>query len=391
VRAERVYLVAGLWLSSPAWAQSAFDLLTRGNQKFAAKEYDGAADLYRRAQSAKNPPTAAAALYNEGCALLEQGKADDAAARFREADAGAGHDTDLSARARFNLGQSLFRQAGAAQEKQAERALELLRQSAGAFRSVLEVNPGDADAARNVEIARRLMKQVEDKQRQEQQKQEQAQQQKGQEGDQKKPDQQSGEQQKQDQQEVQKQADQLRDLAKRQQQAAGDSAQAQQSGADKQQTDDLAKKQRELKNDTAKAQEQSKDSAASEQLSQAQQEQQKAAEELQKQNPGAAREHQEQAAKLLDRAAKQAEEKAREQGHQNGQDQQKQQQAKAEQQNKDGSKGEAAQQAKAEPKREQNYDKTATALLDRERQLRQQRQPVVRAARGSGPPVAKDW
>ena len=75
---------------------------------------------------------------------------------------------------------------------------------------------------------------------------------------------------------------------------------------------------------------------------------------------------------------------------------QQEQQGKGEQ-GKDG-KGEPkqasaqqAQQAKGEPKKDQNYDKTAAALLDREKALRQQRTPVVRAARGSGPPVDKDW
>lgn len=379
--AERVHRawfasLSAVALGSGAFAQSGADLISDGNRKYAAKEFGAAAELYRQAQGTKNPPTAAA-LYNEGCALLEQGRPADAAERFRQADAGA-RDAAVAGRARFNLGQSLFRQAESAKEKEPGQALEMLRQSAAAFRSVLEVSPGDAEAARNVEVARRLMKQVEDKQREQQ-----AQQQKQQQEEQRR--------REQEQKEAQKQADQLRDLAKRQEQAAKDSGEAQQSGADQQKTDELAKKQQELKSDTAKAQEQSKDGSASDQLKQAQDEQQKAAEELSKQNPGAAREHQEKAAKLLDQAAKEAEQRVNQAREQQGKDQ-KEQRAKADQPKDDkGEQGQQAHQAKAEPKKDQNYDKTAAALLERERRLRQQRMPVVRAARGSGPPVDKDW
>lgn len=379
-------------LTAGARGQSARELIAQGNEKYRAKDFDAAADLYHKAQEGKNAP--AAALFNEGCALLEQNKLADAADRFRAADAAG--DTDLSARARYNLGQSLFKQADAAKEKQPNQAMDLLRQSAAAFRSVLDVKPDDTEAARNVEISRRAMKQIEDK-KQEQQKQQQQSQ-----GDKQNQDPNSQDKQNQQQQsggsgspqsdqsrQDQKQADDLQMLARQQARAAKDSQQAHQSGADQKQLDDLKHKQQSLKDQTAKAQQraqsrprpsdQTKDEA--QRLQEAQAEQQKAIDDLQNQNAAGAKEHQERAAQLLDQASKDAAQQAQQQA-------QKDQQAK-DQQTKQS---QAVQQAKTkESNDEPKHDQTAAALLDREKQQRQQRMPVIRAARGQGPPVDKDW
>jgi hypothetical protein len=374
----------------PARAQSGATLLTQGNERFQAKAYDQAAEFYRQAQAAKNAP-AAAALYNEGCALLEQNKPADAASRFRDADAKAGDDLDLSARARFNLGQALFKQAEPQKDQQPDQALDLLKQSAAAYRSVLDVNPTDAEAARNVEIARRLMKQIEDKKR-EQQQQQQNQDQKNQDQKNQKQNQKGGGQgQSQDQQdqqggqqqEQQRQADNLKDLAKRQRQAADESAKAQQNTSDQQSSEQRQKQQQSIKDDTAKAQKEQQQSGSSDQLKKAQEEQSKALDELKKQNAEGAKQHQEEAAKALEQAAKDAQAKA---------EQAKQQKAQQEaKQDKDGKDQQAQQQANADSSKDQNYDKTAAALLDRERKLHQQRQPVIRAQRGTAGPVEKDW
>jgi Ca-activated chloride channel family protein len=376
----------------PAFAQSGSTLLAQGNEKFRAKDFEAAADLYHQAQSAKNAP-AAKALYNEGCAFLEQGKPAEAADRFREADAKAGADRDLSARARFNLGQSLFKQAEPLKDQQPDQALDLLRQSAAAYRSVLDAAPADAEAPRNVEIARHLMRQIEDKKR-EQQKQDQKNQQQNQKGGKGEKGQQGqgGEPGDEQQQEQQRQADQLKDLAKRQRRAAAESQKAEQNSPDQWSAGERQKQQQGLKEDTAKAEIEQKESGGSEsdQLKNAQEEQQKALDELGKQNPGAAKRHQEAAAKALEQAAKEAQDKAdqtqkhdRKDGKEQGKDQ-------GRQDGKDGP-GQSAQQGNTDPKKDQNYDKTAAALLDRERKLHQQRQPVIRAARGTGAPVEKDW
>jgi hypothetical protein len=398
VRRKRHIIVTALWgaLAASAWGQSGPELIASGNAKFAAKDYDAAIALYQKAQEGKNAPTAEA-LHNEGCTLLEQGKLPEAAERFRAA-ATAASDPEVASRSRFNLGQTLFRQAESAPKDKPEQALDLLRQSTAAFRSVLEVNPADSEAARNVEIARRLMKQAEDQQREEQKKKDQQKQQAGGQGQDQQKDQ-SGDQGQPspEQQAAQEQADRLKDLAKRQHEAANASKQASQKGADPQKTDALQKQQQGISRDTAKAEEEQKKQEAgapSEQLKRAQEEQQKAQDALGKQSPAEAQEHQDRAAKLLEDAAEKAQDKADKAGRDQKAKQAKEQ-AQKEQAQKDaqkqGQQGDSKQTADGTPKQDQNYDKTAAMLLDRERQRRQERQPVVRAARGSGPPVEKDW
>ncbi|MEX2218435.1 MAG: hypothetical protein WD749_06700 [Phycisphaerales bacterium] len=388
-----IALIALLLGVPAALAQSPRELISQGNTHFAARELDEAAELYRRAQSAKDRPAPAAAIYNEGCVFLEQGKTEGAIDRFRAADAAAGSDADTAARARFNLGQALLRAGTEAREKQPEQAMPLLRQSAAAFRSVLEVATGDTDAARHVEIVRRLMKQFEDEQRQKQEHQQQQNQNQNQNQNQQGRgggDGQNQDHQNQDQQpsEAQQQADALRDLAQRQREAAQQSAQAQQQGAGRDQLDQLRQQQDQLKQDTARAQEQQQKSGGEpdESLQQAQQEQQQAADQLAKGNPQAAREHQQRAAEHLEQAAQRAQERARQQQ----QSQQGQGQPQKDEQNQQGDSATRS-SADASRERERNYDKTASALLDRERQLRKERQPAIRAPRGSAPPVEKDW
>jgi Ca-activated chloride channel homolog len=370
-------------LACPAFAQTGRELVAQGNAKFAAGDFEAAVALYQKAQEATNPPTAAA-LHNEGCVLLEQGKPAEAAERFRAAEA-ASADPEVSARARFNLGQALFRQGGAAEKEHPEQTLDLLRQSAAAFRSVLDVAPDDAEAARHVEIARRRMKHLEDRRREEQQKQ----QSQGAGQKQDRPNQ--AQQSDQPPSEEQQQADRLKDLAERQRQAAGESQKAQQSGADQQKLDELQNKQEEISKDTSAAkdeQEEQDQGAPSEQLTRAGEEQRHAEEELRKQNPGAAREHQERAAKLLEQAAKKAQEKA-DRANEGGR--QGKGQEPSDQKEPGKAQGQSKQMGDSAPRQEQNYDKTAAALLDRERQRRQERMPAVRAARGTGAPVEKDW
>lgn len=135
--------------------------------------------------------------------VAERGDLDASAAFFREADLW-GDARDLRARARFNYAQTRFRQArqemmgvaapapgteGAGlmgamqgmmngspsgqQGPDVEAVKALLLDSANAFRAVLDIDPGDAEAARHVERVRRLIRSLEEQQEQQQQEQQQ--------------------------------------------------------------------------------------------------------------------------------------------------------------------------------------------------------------------------
>lgn len=343
----------------------------------------------------------AGAIYNHGRELFLAGKFTDAAEQFRQADLAA-RDPDLSQRARFNLGQTLLKEATVDPKADPSQAIPKLDAAARAFKSALELNPRDTEAARNVEIARRLMKDAQDKQEQQQKEQQQKSgkgqqnkdQKQNQQGDQ---NQQSGQSGKDDQnsQQHQDNADKLKDLARQQSAAADTSKQAQQQqdpAGQQAKTNESLQKQDDVNKGTSDQRQeldQSKDSSkeAQQKLDDAQREQQQASDALKNGDPKTAEEHQRKAAQLLDQAS-QAEQQAAEQAKAQPQES-KDQQAKEQQSPQErAAQEQAAKQAKEE---EAKHDQTAAQLLDKERRQREARQQVLRALRGRPAPVQKDW
>ena len=115
---------------------------------------------------------------------------------FRQVDRTA-RDLELVAAARYNLGNSKFRQGMAQRESDVQQALAALQASVAFYQGALELAPDDQEAARNIEVVRLAIKDILD-QLQDQQREQQA------------------------QNEV---AEQLRDVQQRQQAAAARSAQ----------------------------------------------------------------------------------------------------------------------------------------------------------------------
>lgn len=333
-----------------------------------------------RAQATETPPPAPAstdpaALYNSGRELFLAGKYAEASEAFRNADLHS-KASELSNRARFNLGQALLKQATADPKADPGKTIPQLDQAARAFRGALAVNPKDAEAARNVEIARRLMKEA--------QRQQSEQQQSGDKGDSKdkqdkssqKQDGKDGQQgdQSQEAQQHQDNADALKELAEQQSQAADTSreSQEQKDQAGKDAKAEEAKSEQSQVNDKTKQEQQKLDKAgkqAQQAVDEARKEQQAASEALDRKDTKGAEEHQRKAADLLKQAAA-AEQSAAEQAKE-----------------KQGKGQEAKEQESKEPPR----DETAAQLLDREKRQREARQQILRALKGRVQPVEKDW
>ncbi|MEI7658101.1 MAG: VWA domain-containing protein [Phycisphaerae bacterium] len=327
--------------------------------------------------AASPPPSAptpsAADTYNEGRTLFLEGKLAEAAEKFKAADL-ATRDASLAGKARYNLGQSLYRQAmpdrvapasPAADTTSADQRLSLLEAASRAFRAALEVDPSDQEAARNVEICRRRMQEIREEERRKQEQQQQS-------GDGKdKPSQDSkGRGDPHDQQ-----SKELSDLAKRQRDAAEESAKAkasEQASERARRTEEAAEQQQQV-NDATKRQ-QSSSQRPSEQaardLQQAREAQDRASEALKGGDLDRARQEQEKAAEHLEAAASAEREASRHE-----------QASKPDQQGKQGD---------SKPQ-QPSYDQTASDLLDRERRLREARRQAFRAMRGKPQPVERDW
>jgi Ca-activated chloride channel family protein len=140
-------------------------------------DFEAAAAAYERSATGTLP---AAAVYNHGIALYRTGQMTEAAERFQRA--AAAENDSLAASARFNLGNSHYARAVAALQSQDQpdpaEAISQLEMAIDSYRSSLRIDPTDADARANIELATKLIKQLQQQQeQQEQQEQEQQQQQ----------------------------------------------------------------------------------------------------------------------------------------------------------------------------------------------------------------------
>lgn len=151
-------------------------LVDAGNAAVAAGRHDEALRLYDEAGI--ELPESAHLAFNRGVALFR--KKDYAGARtaFEEA-ARRSTDKALEADARYNIGNAWFREAERQRDSDLRKSVDACRKSIDFFQQALQLEPGRADAAQNIEVVRlkikllldALKKQQEEQQKQQQQKQ----------------------------------------------------------------------------------------------------------------------------------------------------------------------------------------------------------------------------
>lgn len=138
-------------------SESPRDLVRRGNERFHAREFDRARQDYTRAAEAD--PALLEAVFNDGVARFEQGDYDGAEKSFRRIDAAPGAG-QLAAAARYNLGLTEMARLQAAEERTPDHSLPILQRAASNFRSALDLDPDDLEAARNLEVTRGAIRSV---------------------------------------------------------------------------------------------------------------------------------------------------------------------------------------------------------------------------------------
>lgn len=342
---------------------------------------EAAAEMFRRLAAPRTRddgrtiPPRPEALYGLGVAMLETGRPREAVPALREAALLA--DTRRLRRdARFNLGHALLAAAEAPVEEDGQmrpptpqEVLERLPEAAEAFRSVLEVDPADAEAARNTELVRRRIRELREEVRRQQQEQEEA------------------------RRRAEELRRQLEQLAEQQQQASEQS-----SGTPPEASEQLAQRQQQLSEQTSAAREEAEAQAernpsageAAEQLRRAEQAQREAQQRLEQQDTRGAAEKQAEAAEALREAAEAMgrrdspqEPRQGEGGPESGEPQQQQQQG--EQQPAPN------EPAESPPEELSPEDQIVEQILEKERLEREARQRARAIERGRRPAVERDW
>jgi hypothetical protein len=163
-------LVALCWPAAahadlPAWLRTENGDVQEGNEKLAKGDAKGALAAYDRA--ARALPESPGVSLDRGLALLKLGEFAKAKEALQSA-ASPSAPTALRADAYQNLALSYYREADAlATQKKHDEAQRLFRESVDAAKRSLRMRPGDPNAAWNLELAARRVREEEQKQKQE--------------------------------------------------------------------------------------------------------------------------------------------------------------------------------------------------------------------------------
>lgn len=145
--------------SFPLMAQY-FDLRD-ANSKYLAGDYEEAKRRYDKiiAESEKFDDKKEA-IFNSGNALYRMKKFDDAESDYRKIAENDALDPSLRADAFYNIGNSYFTRAKDAQGEEKE---PLLKDAIKQYKESLKLNPNDLQAKQNLELAKAILKQEEEK------------------------------------------------------------------------------------------------------------------------------------------------------------------------------------------------------------------------------------
>ena len=132
--------------------------LAAGNVEAALQGFDSAAEVSDDNYTLN---------YNRGIALYRNGDIEAARSQFTEALDST--DSTLAAKSWFNLGNCDYATATEAAEQDRPAAIESLKGAISKYRRSLKLNSDDTDARANIELAAKLMNQLQQQEKQEQQ------------------------------------------------------------------------------------------------------------------------------------------------------------------------------------------------------------------------------
>lgn len=163
--------------TQPVCADSALDLLQQGNKLYARENFNDAIKQYD--QALVENPQALEPKFNKANSYYRLDDLATAIDLYKEVAADS-KDMKLVAKAKYNLGNTFFQQGLKQRDSNLQKALDDLKTSISYWRGVLDIEPENEKASKNIEVARLIIKDIIDqlnKQKDQQDKQQQDQQQ----------------------------------------------------------------------------------------------------------------------------------------------------------------------------------------------------------------------
>ncbi len=148
--------VLGLLLPVGAWG-SAEELVRRGNGLYAEGRYNDAIAEYD--QALVEAPQAVEPKFNKANSYYRLDDLSRATELYKQVAAEA-RDMELVERSKYNLGNCYFQQGSKQRDSNLEKALEDIKTSIACWRQVLDIDPENHKAARNIEVARLIIKDI---------------------------------------------------------------------------------------------------------------------------------------------------------------------------------------------------------------------------------------
>lgn len=401
-------------IAPPALGESVRELILRGNEQYREGAIDQAVDLYQEAIEAD--PEALEAIFNQAVSKYEQGELEEAERLLRRVDSSPGAGS-LAQAARYNLGrlrldQTMGELASGAQQGQGapiaelERAVAGLEDAARFFRGALDLDPTDQSAAKNLELTRYSLRDMQDqidkmKELQErlQELAEELQENQTQQQEEARQTQQTAEQQQREREEQGAESEQTQ---------AQNQEQSRDQESLSERTQDIAERLDELRQEAPISPSQQGEGdpleRASESLERAREQQREAEDAFNQGQTQQAQQKQEEAAQSL-RDALDAIEQQQQEQQQQGQGEQKHQQEQDQQEQPQDDPGDQSQESESQEPQESNQnqapedqssaqpearDELVEAILDKERRDRERAQRLE-ARRRALQPVEKDW
>ena len=144
------FLLVMLFAGIAAAGETARSFVDGGNKLYNAGKFAEAVSEYDKAIEAL--PEAMEPKFNKAKCKFKLEEIDEAIELFKQAATGS-KDSNLVARAKFNLGNSYFKRAGGGHEGDAKKVVEDILTSISFWRQSLDIEPGTLSAAKNIEIA----------------------------------------------------------------------------------------------------------------------------------------------------------------------------------------------------------------------------------------------
>jgi Ca-activated chloride channel family protein len=159
-----------LALAALADADSARVTLQQGNRLFGDSKYTEAINKYN--EVLVEQPQALEPKFNKADGYYRMDDLGEAMDLYQEVAAGS-KDMSLVAKAKYNLGNCFFQRGSKQRDSDLQKAVDDMKTSITCWRQVLDIDPKNEKAAKNIEVARLTIKDIMDqlKKQQEQQKQ----------------------------------------------------------------------------------------------------------------------------------------------------------------------------------------------------------------------------